>query len=260
MKPLAFIKGAIRDVLLRRLRWAEGYGLYVALENRIFGRKLRVETCSACQLACPSCTTAKGETKCGSVGWGILRADLFRRFVEASGRIRVIEISNWGEIFLNRELPEILAIAQERGIALEAMNGVNLNTAREEALEAVVRYGLRRMSVSIDGATQEAYAKYRVNGDLDLSIREALVTSGKAVSFTAVAMVASTLVWGFSNIRFDAVMGVLLAVWMFVSFAASETLLPVTISYFRPRFILKQAAKAAPRPTVVTGVSAAAAS
>src|SRR5262249_54365602 len=47
----------------------------------------------------------------------------------------------------------------------------------------------------------------RVNGDLDLSIREALNTSGKAVSFTAICMVASTALWCFSNIRFDAVMG-----------------------------------------------------
>src|SRR5207245_802047 len=90
----------------------------------------------------------------------------------------------------------------------------------------------------------------RVNGDLELSIREALVTSGKAVSFTAVAMVGSTALWTFSNIRFNAVMGGLLAIWMFVSFIASETLLPVMISYFRPRFILREASKASRRPAV----------
>jgi hypothetical protein len=95
----------------------------------------------------------------------------------------------------------------------------------------------------------------RTNGDLDLSIREALVTSGKAVSFTAVAMVASTAVWAFSNIRFDAVMGGLLAAWMFVSFIASETLLPVLIAYIRPRFILREAARAARQP--VAAASAA---
>jgi len=94
-------------------------------------------------------------------------------------------------------------------------------------------------------------------GDLDRSIREALVTFGKAVSFTAVAMVCSTFVWTFSNIRFNAVMGGLLAVWMFVSFMASETLLPVMVSYFRPKFILRHAKKvqrpaAAPRTAAVS--------
>jgi len=69
-------------------------------------------------------------------------------------------------------------------------------------------------------------------------------------------MVMSTALWTFSNIRFDAVMGGLLAIWMFVSFAASETLLPVTISYFRPRFILKEAARAQQRPVVAATAAA----
>lgn len=167
MALLKLVKDRVRRLLLLQLRWGAGYDRVVSLENRIFGRKLRLEVCSACQLACPSCTTAQGKTKCGTVGWGTLRAEDFRRFVETNGRIRLIEISNWGEIFLNRELPEILAIAHARGIAIEAMNGVNLNTAREDALEAVVRYGLRRMSVSIDGATAHTYARYRKNGDLN---------------------------------------------------------------------------------------------
>src|SRR6058998_852199 len=92
--------------------------------------------------------------------------------------------------------------------------------------------------------------------DLELSIREALVTSGKAVSFTAVAMVGSTALWTFSNIRFNALMGGLLAIWMFVSFIASETLLPVMISYFRPRFILREASKASRRPAVAAQAAA----
>src|SRR5206468_7769484 len=49
-----------------------------------------------------------------------------------------------------------------------------------------------------------------------------------------------TALWTFSNIRFNAVMGGLLAVWMGVSFICSETLLPVMISYFRPGFILRE--------------------
>ena len=69
-----------------------------------------------------------------------------------------------------------------------------------------------------------------------------------AVSFTAVCMIGGTLLWLYSHIRFNAVMGGLLAIWMFVSFAASETLLPVMISYFRPGFILREANRASRRP------------
>jgi hypothetical protein len=128
--------------------------------------------------------------------------------------------------------------------------GVNVNTLPLVTVGVGfgIDYGLYILSRIIE--------EIRVNGDLNLSIREALVTSGKAVSFTAICMVASTALWSFSNIRFDAVMGGLLAVWMFVSFMASETLLPVSISYFRPRFILREAARAkAPQAPVAAAAA-----
>jgi predicted RND superfamily exporter protein len=122
--------------------------------------------------------------------------------------------------------------------------GININTLPLVTVGVGfgIDYGLYILSRIIE--------EIRVKGDLDESIREALVTSGKSVSFTAICMVASTAVWGFSNIRFDAVMGLLLAGWMFVSFLASETILPVTIAFFRPKFILREAAKGSRRSTL----------
>jgi predicted RND superfamily exporter protein len=57
-------------------------------------------------------------------------------------------------------------------------------------------------------------------------------------------MVASTFLWVFSNIRFNAEMGGLLALWMAVSFVGSQTLLPVLIMTFRPKFIMREAGRA----------------
>lgn len=68
----------------------------------------------------------------------------------------------------------------------------------------------------------------------------ALVTSGKAVAFTALTLVASVLFWYWSSIRFDAEMGLLLAVWMFVSMLGAMTILPVLIVVFNPRFIHRE--------------------
>ena len=68
----------------------------------------------------------------------------------------------------------------------------------------------------------------------------ALVTSGKAVAFTALTLVASVLFWYWSSIRFDAEMGLLLAVWMFVSMLGAMTILPVLIVMFNPRFIHRE--------------------
>jgi hypothetical protein len=115
--------------------------------------------------------------------------------------------------------------------------GVNINTLPLVTVGVGfgIDYGLYILSRIIE--------EIRVSGDLDDAIRVALCTSGKAVSFTAVCMVAGTALWTLSSIRFNAVMGGLLAIWMFVSFLSSETLLPVLISYLRPKFIMKEAAR-----------------
>jgi predicted RND superfamily exporter protein len=90
----------------------------------------------------------------------------------------------------------------------------------------------------------------QVNNDLEKSVHEAMVTSGKAVTFTAVTMIVSTLFWVTSNIRFNAEMGLLLAIWMFISYVGSQTLLPVLILVFRPKFIMKEAGHAEDRHLV----------
>jgi predicted RND superfamily exporter protein len=112
-----------------------------------------------------------------------------------------------------------------------------------------IDYGLYILSRVIE--------EIRINGNLDESIHIALRTSGKAVSFTAVCMVAGTALWTLSNIRFNAVMGGLLAVWMFVSFVSAVTLLPALISYTRPKFVVREAARGTRRP--MTGIERTAA-
>jgi len=102
-----------------------------------------------------------------------------------------------------------------------------------------IDYGLYVVSRTIE--------EIRVRGELIDSVREALVTSGKAVTFTAVTMIISTAFWISSNIRFNAEMGLLLAIWMFISYVGSQTLLPVLIVLFKPRFIMKEAKHAAAR-------------
>lgn len=122
--------------------------------------------------------------------------------------------------------------------------GINISTLPvvTVGLGFGIDYGLYIVSRIIE--------EFQVRGDLEVSVREALSTSGKSVTFTAVTMVFGTLVWWFSNIRFDAEMGLLLALWMAVSFIASVTLMPVLFVIFRPNFILKEGPKAQAAPVV----------
>jgi len=141
-------------------------------------------------------------------------------------------------------LPLVISNVMINGLMATWGIGININTLPLVTVGVGfgIDYGLYILSRTIE--------EIRVSGDLDQAIREALLTSGKAVSFTAVAMVASTAIWTLSNIRFNAVMGGLLAIWMFVSFMAAETLLPVLMSYFRPKFILAEAGRAHRRSTI----------
>lgn len=127
---------------------------------------LRLEASTICQLACPICPTTSGEIK-RSIGGGFLKFDDFRRIVDEHPWIWEIELSNWGEIFLNPDIEEIIAYAYRRNVALTAFNGANLNHVKDGVLEAMARYKFRAITCSIDGATQDVYEAYRRKGKLD---------------------------------------------------------------------------------------------
>ncbi len=127
--------------------------------------EVRLDICSLCQLKCVLCPVGyrKGEDFIGS---GVLPFADFAQFIDDNPRVRTIEIGSSGEVFLNPDLPAMLQYAWEKGVAIRIDQGSNLNNASDESLEALVRYGVTILKVSIDGATQETYQKYRVGGHL----------------------------------------------------------------------------------------------
>lgn len=124
---------------------------------------LRVDAATVCQLRCPSCPTAKGKMR-EFVGDGYLRFGDFKQLIDANPWVRSVELSNWGELFLNPDLLHILRYAYEKDVALTAFNGANLNTVRESVLEGLAQYRFREITCSIDGASEETYAIYRRRG------------------------------------------------------------------------------------------------
>lgn len=129
-------------------------------------KKISLEASTLCSLKCPLCPTASGEVG-KKLGRGFLRCSTFKEIVDKNPQVYSIELSNWGEIFLNKELGRIIEYAYRKNIALRASNGVNLNNPDEELLEAMVKYKFRKITCAIDGASQETYPIYRVNGDFN---------------------------------------------------------------------------------------------
>jgi len=125
-----------------------------------------LDVSTACQLKCPSCPTANG-TIARSLGTGFMTLANFKKFITDHPWVSDIELSNWGEVFLNKELEAILRLAHQRHVAVRIDNGANLDRVSDTVLEALVRYKVRGLTCSIDGASPEVYSTYRVNGDFE---------------------------------------------------------------------------------------------
>jgi len=132
----------------------------------VYSGKIKLEACSACQLRCPSCPTTTGETR-DVVGRSTLRAADFIRLIDDNPWVGRVEISNYGEVFLNPELSAILGHAYARDVEIQILNGANLNHVKEAVLEDLVRYRVAGITCSIDGASPETYAQYRVRGNFE---------------------------------------------------------------------------------------------
>src|SRR5260221_10222796 len=85
--------------------------------GRVFGvsrtirpQQIHLEASSFCQLRCPSCPTTTGAIH-PAVGSGFLKFDDFRKLLESAPALNSVEISNYGEVFLNPQLLRILEYA-----------------------------------------------------------------------------------------------------------------------------------------------------
>lgn len=111
--------------------------------------------------------------------------------------------------------------------------GLNVNTLPVAALGIGlgVDYGFY-----IVDRIKEQYAR---SSDLADSIGFAMANAGRGVIVTALTMIAAVVLWYFfSSLRFQAEMGLLIALWMTVSAISALFVIPSMIYVFRPRFIV----------------------
>jgi MoaA/NifB/PqqE/SkfB family radical SAM enzyme len=125
--------------------------------TKITPQAIRLDLSTHCQLKCPSCPTAQGKIK-EQLGAGFVSLENLQKFIDQNPEIIHIELSNWGEVLLNPELPLILEYAYQNNVIITISNGANLNTAKAETLESLVKYRVRQITCSIDGASQETYS------------------------------------------------------------------------------------------------------
>jgi MoaA/NifB/PqqE/SkfB family radical SAM enzyme len=129
-------------------------------------KHLTIDACSSCQLKCERCPVTQMGYQ-NTIGNGYLTFDKFTDIVLADKQIRSVDFDNFGELFLNPDLPRIMKFARGANIRLQCGSGVNGNFISDEALWGLVENKFAYLSFSIDGATQETYSTYRKRGMLD---------------------------------------------------------------------------------------------
>jgi hypothetical protein len=129
--------------------------------------RLYVECTAACNISCfqACCAPETGITRTRQAG--MLDFDLFTRVVDEAGPSLVrIDFFNYGEAFLHKRAVEMCEYIKTRFPQIYLYTSTNGLALNEERARRLVHTGIDEVTFSIDGSTQETYAKYRQRGDL----------------------------------------------------------------------------------------------
>lgn len=142
-------------------------------DSRVVARPpaLIVDPSNGCNLACPGCVHSARVKSFGVFDWesGLQTPERFAKLLSRYGPYTTtVLFSNYGEPTIHPNTPELARMA--KGYYIHTGLSTNLAVKRFDA-EAYVRSRLDFMFLSIDGASQDVYARYRKNGDLAVVYR-----------------------------------------------------------------------------------------
>ncbi len=156
--------------LMNLIKSFSAYGLSLVLRKPIvwgFPPFLMLEPTNSCNLKCPMCPSGNGTLKRPK---GFMDFELYKKIIdEIQKRTSLICFWNQGEPFLHPRIIDMVKYASEKGIFTQISTNANIMPDAEE----LVRSGLDSLIVSLDGAQQESYNRYRVNGDFNKVIENA---------------------------------------------------------------------------------------
>jgi predicted RND superfamily exporter protein len=124
-----------------------------------------------------------------------------------------------------------ISTATMLSLAYMALRNVGLNVNTLPVQSVGVGIGVDYAIYIVDRIRQEVAD----TADIDEAVRRAVRTTGMAVSFTATTIVGGIVLWGFSNLRFQAEMAQLLVILMVINMFGAITVVPAFYSILRPK-------------------------
>lgn len=123
---------------------------------------ISVEPTTHCNLRCPECPSG---LRSFSRPTGMLEPDTYHALIdELSPHLLYLTMYFQGEPYLHPQCSAMIRYASDKRIY--TITSTNAHYLSEESCESIIRSGLSRLILSVDGATQDSYEAYRVGGDL----------------------------------------------------------------------------------------------
>jgi MoaA/NifB/PqqE/SkfB family radical SAM enzyme len=133
--------------------------------EKVWGMPYRytIDPLNVCNLRCPLCPTGLGTL--GRERGKMTPEQFYGLIDQVAPYAYSVEMYNWGEPFLHPQIFEMIKYASSKRIAVRLSS--NMNRFSPEMAMKAVQSGLDAVLVSVDGATQEVYEKYRRGGNLE---------------------------------------------------------------------------------------------
>jgi radical SAM protein with 4Fe4S-binding SPASM domain len=146
----------IANLILKEMQFFFGHSRLFYLPN-----KLTIDIGNVCNLRCPLCPTGRGDK---TASRGFMRFETFKKVIDELGTyLTNLELYNWGEPLLHKDLVKMVTYAKERKIPV--CISTNLNILDKKTAKDLMSTFIDKIFVSCDGASPETYATYRVGGD-----------------------------------------------------------------------------------------------
>lgn len=187
-KCVHFIKLAITARLFYPVRFPALINfLLIELQEKVikpshvlgYPRYLIIDPGNICNLNCALCPT--GQNKKGRPK-GFMPFKSFKKIVDELGSFIVkIDLYNWGEPFLNKDIFQMIHYARNKHILVNVSS--NMNYFDEFMAEKLVQSGCNELIVSLDGASQESCSKYQVGINFDKVLNNMKTVREKKLKF-----------------------------------------------------------------------------
>lgn len=147
-----------------KIKWSFHYSKWIK-KPKVKGLpiSLTIEPTTACNLGCPECPSG---LKQFSRPEGNIKQDFYKTIIDqVHKQTYYLNFYFQGEPYINPDFLQMVNYANSK--KMYTATSTNAHFLNDKNAKATIESGLSRLTISIDGTTQETYESYRKNGSLD---------------------------------------------------------------------------------------------